>query len=307
MKSNSPSRIAIAVDVGGTKIRSALINEDGALLAATRAPTEASLGAARVLKVIEQSIDELLLNQEGPPPIGIGFSSAGVIAPDTGLVVAAADQIPGWAGQSLGQYFEHRYHVPVVADNDANCALVGEVWRGQHPLSANPSVIMLTLGTGLGGAMMVDGRLMAGSNHLTGHFGIARIWDRYRHCEVKTEQLVSGTGLGNIYAHIVAAGRTYDGGEVVQRVHAQETSAITALNRWCDELALLLHNLHWAINCERIIIGGGMIDSRALWWQPVVDRLVNYGVEVPLAAATLGNDAGVYGAAKHVFVKVGQR
>jgi len=294
--------VAIGVDIGGTKIRAAVIDRDGVLVAGTRHRTDAARGGAHVLGVVEGCIDELRSGlSKSHTLIGIGISSAGAIAPETGLVVSSAPNIPGWVGMPLGAHFASRYATLVVADNDANCALLGEVWRGNHGMDAGRSEVMLTLGTGLGGAMMVDGRLVTGAHHLTGHFGLARMWDPTSQEQVKVEYLVSGSGLGNVYRQIVPGTTPVGGAEVIERLEAGEMDARLALKRWSEHFALQIHNLHWMIDPNRIIIGGGMVDSRHHWWPLLEANLAAYGVTVPLVAATLGNDAGVYGAARLVF------
>jgi glucokinase len=301
---NAPDEaIAIAVDIGGTKIRAAAIDANGRMLVDTRHPAEAAKGGSHVVAVIHRSIAELLakLDQHKSRIVGIGISSAGVIEPKTGMVTTAADQIPGWKGQALGKIFSDRFGLPVSADNDANCALVGEAWRGGHALSDNANVVMYTLGTGLGGAMMIGGKLITGRHHLTGHFGIARMHDPYTNQDVKVEALVSGTGLGNVYRQFVPDAKDA-GSDVMAKVVAGDALANAALRRWCEHLARQIHNMYWMVDPDLIIIGGGMIDSRAQWWPLLMEMLDAQQVTVPLAPATLGNDAGVFGAAREVFV-----
>ncbi len=305
---NTPvaAQVAIAIDIGGTKIRAALIDQDANMIVGTRHPTDASRGADHVLGVIAASIDELQNQISAEHSVcGIGLSSAGVIEPTSGLVVSSAPQIPGWAGTPLGAHFGDRYQLPVVADNDANCALVGEIWCGRHGLGANASAVMLTLGTGLGGAVVTNGRLLTGRHYLAGHFGIARMWDRYSQTEVKVEHLVSGTGLGNVYRQIVALPEQLDhpfgGAAVMELVAKGDANASLALKRWCEHLVLQVFNLHWMIDPDVIIIGGGMVDSREHWWPLLEAGLAARGVQAPVAVATMGNDAGVYGAARLVF------
>ena len=226
--------IALAVDIGGTKIRAAAIDRAGNLVASTRMPADAHLGAAHVLEVITQSLETLQrkLDKTSHRVIGLGLSSAGVIAPDTGLVVNAADQIPGWKGTPLGEVFTAKFGVPTFADNDANCALVGEAWLGQHALSPTANVVMLTLGTGLGGAVMLNGRLISGANHVTGHFGLCQMWDAFSGVKVNVEYLVSGTGLGNVYQQRHPQHPKTSGEGVIALVRANDQLAIAALDAW---------------------------------------------------------------------------
>ena len=302
---NSPP-IAIAVDIGGTKIRAAAIDANGRMLASSRLPSDAVRGGVHVLTVIEDAIEAVFNGDIKRELIcGLGISSAGVIEPATGTVVGSADAILGWQGTAMGAHFKCRFGWPVVADNDANCALLGEIWRGGHALSAKCNAVMITLGTGLGGAMMIEGKLVTGRHHLTGHFGIAKMWDADSGSLVKVEHLVSGTGLGNIYAQITGIKGSISGADVMQKhVVAADPQATRALTRWCEHLALQLHNLYWMIDPDLILVGGGMIDARANWWGQLDVELAKMGVQIPLAPAALGNDAGVFGAAKRVFDKL---
>jgi len=299
--------IALAVDIGGTKIRAAAIDSMGKLIASTRMPTDAQHGAAHVLAVITSSLDTL--QRELDPNlhriIGLGLSSAGVIEPASGRVVNAADQIPGWKGTPLGELFAAKLGVPTFADNDANCALVGEAWLGQHLLPPNANVVMLTLGTGLGGAVMLNGRLITGVNHVTGHFGLCQMWDAYSATNVSVEYLVSGTGLGNVYQQRHPGHPKTAGEAVIELVSANDPLAIAALDAWLDHLVLQLHNLYWMLDPHLIIIGGGVIDSQARWWPQLLAKLNAKKVASPIKQARLGNDAGILGAAKMVFDQVG--
>jgi glucokinase len=306
--SNTSSNIAIAVDVGGTKIRTAAIDANGTLLAGDLQPTDASGGASHVLAAIEASIDAVIaaIRNKGltDVPLGIGLSSPGVIEPVSGSVVSSAPQIPGWVGLELGEHFRQRYGLPVVVENDANCALVGEFWRGGHGLGPTASALMLTLGTGLGGAIMMGGRIVSGKHHLTGHFGIAKVWDPLSLQLVKVEHLVSGTGLGNVYRQIVAGEDAVSGRDVVALVERGDAQAILALSRWCDHLSLQIHNLHWMINPDLILIGGGMVDARDFWWPGFIEKLDTLEVAADIQVASLGNDAGIFGAARLVFDQI---
>lgn len=302
--------VCLAMDIGGTKVRLALIDRAGTLHVAATQATDAKLGAAVVLASMFQGADKLFAQAaiDGLSVVGIGISSCGVIEPVTGKVVAAAPAIPGWEGVALGEIFRKKYALPVSVDNDANCALVGENWQGGSQVSTHGIVLMLTLGTGLGGAMMVDQRLISGHHHLTGHFGMARVWDRVANKLVPVEWLVSGSGLRNIYVqHTNADGIAIADGEAVMKLAgAGDKLADEALELWLDHLALQLHNFYWAIDPDLVLIGGGVIHSKAIWWQRLTAKLAALDVHIPLAPAALGNDAGVFGTAKLVWDKLAE-
>jgi glucokinase len=297
--------VCLAMDIGGTKVRLALIDRIGNLhLAATHA-TDAQQGAKKVLESMFIGTDNLLSQcaATGLKTVAIGISSCGVIAPDTGTIVAAAPAIPGWEGTQLGQIFRDKYAMPVFADNDANCALAGEAWKGGDGARKNGTVLMMTLGTGLGGAIMVNGKLITGRHHLTGHFGIAKIWDRVANKLVPTEWFVSGSGLRNLYLQHADTGKAaVENGEAIMKLaEAGDTLASVALDSWLDHLALQLQNFYWVIDPDLVLIGGGVIHSKAFWWPMLLRKLAALKVNIPIVPATLGNDAGIYGAAKLVW------
>lgn len=296
--------VCLAMDIGGTKVRLALIDKGGNLHAAATLPTDAIQGAEKVLATMFAGADQVLSNAQGKV-IGIGISSCGVIEPHSGTVIASAPAIPGWEGTRLGDIFRTRYNVSVIADNDANCALLGEAWKGgtsDFAAAMNGTVVMFTLGTGLGGAIMVDGKLITGNHHLTGHFGIAKMWDEVAGKLVPVEWLVSGSGLRNIYQQIASATSAIANGEAVMKLaEANDRMANAALDRWLDYLALQLHNFHWMIDPDLVLIGGGVIHSKNFWWPRLSQKLAAQNVYIPLAPARLGNDAGIFGAAKLVW------
>lgn len=302
--------VCLAMDIGGTKVRLALIDRAGTLHVAATQATDAKLGVEVVLASMFQGADKLFAQAaiDGLSVVGIGISSCGVIEPVTGKVVAAAPAIPGWEGVALGEIFRKKYALPVSVDNDANCALVGENWQGGSQVSTHGIVLMLTLGTGLGGAVMVNGRLISGHHHLTGHFGMAKVWDRVANKLVPVEWLVSGSGLRNIYVqHTNADGAAIADGEAVMKLAEEgDKLADEALELWLDHLALQLHNFYWAIDPDLVLIGGGVIHSKAVWWQRLTAKLAALDVHIPLAPAALGNDAGVFGAAKLVWDKLAE-
>ncbi len=294
--------VCLAMDIGGTKVALALIDREGTMHASTTQATDAAKGASVVIASMFAGANTLLTQatEMTLQVVGIGISSCGVIDPSTGAVASAAPAIPGWEGTPLGQTFRDKYKLPVFVDNDANCALVGEAWKQQGNVGAIESgtVLMMTLGTGLGGAIMVGGRLITGRHHITGHFGIAKIWDRIGNRFVPVEWFVSGTGLRNIYLQQGGTQTIAHGEAVMKLAHEGDDAAITALDCWLDHLAMQLHNFYWVIDPDLVLIGGGVIHSQKLWWPTLLAKLDALDARIQIAPASLGNDAGLFGAAK---------
>ncbi len=296
------TRACYALDVGGTKIAAALVTEDGAILASARRPTEAARGGIHVMEAMAAAIDELSAQAAGLDMAGIGISAAGVIDPHNAVVLDATDAMPGWKGQNLGQYFGTRYQLPVSAANDVHCALLGELWRNPALAGMDGCVVMLAIGTGLGGAMASGGRLQAGHHGLAGHFGRTLVWDALASELVTLDQLVSGTGLARLYNMLEPSVLAADGAAVMALASSGDATAQRALDVWLDHLALLLHNLYWSLDPELLLVGGGVIDARATWWDPLIAQLTARGAPLPIAPAALGINAGVIGAARLAWI-----
>ncbi|PWF42715.1 ROK family protein [Massilia glaciei] len=292
-------RACLALDVGGTKIAAALIDDAGTVLASTRRPTPAIEGGAAVLAQMAACLDELAATAAQHRLLGIGISAAGVIDPERAIVLDSTDAIRGWKGQDFAAYFGARYALPVRADNDVHCALLGELWRNPALAGVNGTVAMLTLGTGLGGALAHKGRLLQGRHNLAGHFGRTLVWTPEAGF-LPVETMVSGSGLLYLYRRRHGE-EAYDGATVMALAHAGDAVAVAALDAWIGHLAVQLHNLHWSIDPDVVLLGGGVVDSRALWWDALQQRIAALDAPITIAPATLGNRAGLVGAAKLVW------
>lgn len=275
----------LAADIGGTKILAARVSATGELLQTLEAPTNAQQGGQQLLQTLQQLLQQL----HTPDCRAIGLSMAGVIDPHTADILDATPAIPGWKGcQPAAQLAA--FQLPIRARNDVHAALLGEQWLGG--LRGARQGLMLTLGTGLGGAWLAEGRLQTGANQLAGHVGRQRLQHAGRGWSV--DELVSGQGLAQL--HRLAGGRTRNGREVLAALQAGDAAAQQALHSWVQLLAQLLHNLHWVLDPGRVLLGGGLIDARALWWPLLQAELGSLPLRVE--PAQLGSRAGLLGAAR---------
>lgn len=296
----------LALEFGGTRVRAALVDRQGTVRAHAHAAAQAQRGADHVLAQARALAATLLPGTATMAAQAIGISAAGIIDRAAARVLAAQDTMPGWAGTDLRRCLGSCLGgpLPVVADNDANCALAGELWRGAHAVGSDALTVLLTLGTGLGGAIAHGAKVLAGATQRAGHFGSMRVWHARQEAVVPLESVVSGTGLMNLY-HLAARGhgpRAEGGQQVAQWAadpqaagHAQ---ACAAWQEWVELLGGFLHDLHVALDPGLVIIGGGVLQSSPLWWEPLVQSLAARQVALRLEPAALGNDAGLVGAAR---------
>jgi glucokinase len=280
--------VVLAADVGGTKMLAALVDQEGRCARVLEAPTPAREGAAAVI----QALKSLLLQaQGGMAPAAVGLSLAGVIDPNTACVLDATEAMPGWRGSDLRAALAS-FAVPVHALNDVHAALLAEAWCGA--LQGAQRGAMLTLGTGLGGAFLAEGRLQTGAHHLAGHWGRTEVMQKGQ--RVALETLLSGTGLA--FLHRELGGASSSAREVLA-AQQSDPAAREALRLWVEQLALLAHNLHWGLDPGVLLLGGGLIDARAQWWPQLMKALGDLPLQV--RPAELGSRAGLIGAAKHAL------
>lgn len=286
----------IGVDIGGTGIKGLVTDEEGTVLAEAVRDTEARLGRDSILGQLYSLVEELLAGHPGVKAVGI--ASAGRINTDSGEVVYATDNLPGWQGVHLTQWAEAASGRPAAADNDANAALLGEAWLGAG--RGRPNLVMLTLGTGVGGANMADGLLLRGAAWSGGDWGHMVLVPDGCPCNCGkrgcVEQYVSGRALLRLAKE--KTGREYTHGrEVMAAAEQGDAGALAVLERFTAYLAQVTANIGAAIDPESIIIGGGVIQSRAVWW-PLLVAKAGEKLAGRIVPAKLGSQAGCFGAVR---------
>ncbi|WP_315793314.1 ROK family protein [Paenibacillus sp. BIC5C1] len=287
----------IGVDVGGTGIKGLVVNEAGVVLVEATCATEARLGRKAILGQLHGLVSELLSSCEEVKALGI--ASAGRVNVETGAVIHATNNLPGWQGMPLTQWATAEFGLPSTADNDANAALLGEAWLGIGRGKQN--LVMLTLGTGVGGANMACGRMLRGGDWRGGDWGHSVLVPDGLPCNCGkrgcVEQYISGSALmrlareqkGNTHTH---------GREIMAAASQGEAIALNILERYISDLALVIANISASIDPELMILGGGVTQDQAMWWPMLTARLYSVGLADRVAVAELGNWAGCFGAAQ---------
>ena len=306
----------IGIDLGGTKCLGVVINEQGNQLAEHRVPTPR--GEGPVLDAIVEVATQLEAagNPEGSHTVGVGYP--GLI--DAGGAVHFAPHLAGIEYLDLRTKLQERLGdaTHVMVDNDANCAAWGERRFGAG--EGAREVLLVTLGTGVGGGIVANGALVRGQHGFAAEVGHMVVDHSGPPCPCGKngcwERYASGSGLGWLarqaaYADVRSRTVELAGGDpeavkgehVAQAAAEGDAHALAVMHRFAWWLALGLTNLTALLDPERIIIGGGLVESAGVWLdsaQASFDELLyakKFRPPVKLVAANLGEYAGAIGAA----------
>jgi glucokinase len=308
------ANLALGIDIGGTNTVFAFLTPDGRLLDRTAIPTQAREGGERLMtRICEQA--RAMLRQAPGPVVGIGVGSAGQIDPQTGVCLFANENLPGWTGMDIRGRLAAATGLPVYVGNDANVAALGEQQFGAGKGVAN--MVCITLGTGVGGGIISQGRLVTGHRGVGGEVGhiIVQAGGDTCPCGLQgcLEAYASATAIVRRTREALPA---YPASSLhqVEPLTAKAIFAAAAAGDGCAErivaetawyLAVGLASLINLFDPELFLIGGGV----SLAGEPFLDRvrahLESWAVtrsRARVARCALGDDAGVVGAAAQVFV-----
>lgn len=304
----------LGIDLGGTNIAVGVVDEEGKLLCKKSVPTRAVRPAGQIVADMARAASELLkeydLSLDSISSIGVG--SPGAIDTNRGTVLSAGNlgfhNVP--LADLLGAYFVKPIHV----ENDANCALWAEAKVGAA--SDAKSALMVTIGTGIGGAIVLNGELYGGINGFGGEFGMMVIgeengvpmsFEDYSSASAlvrQTEQAARQNADSLLWQCAEREG-TFSGRTAFDAARLGDVVAQTVVDRYIEKLALGVSNLIHLFQPEYILIGGGVSHEGEALFAPLcekVERLVyDYPIKkekmTKIVAAALGNDAGIVGAA----------
>lgn len=280
-----------ALDIGGTSIKAGIVR-DGTLVWSEEFPTDAKKGGEAVM----QKSEELLSSMGEFDRIGI--STAGQVDSLNGHMRFANDNIPGYTGMQVRKRMEDRFGVPVAVENDVNSAALGEAHFGAG--RGQKDFLCLTYGTGIGGGIIISGKLYTGSSFSAGEVGHIITHPNGLPCTC------GGRGCYECYGSVTALVREAvkldpslnSGRAIFREIHRPEVQLV--VDRWADEIVWGLISLTHTFNPSMIILGGGIMQQESLvelLRSKLNDRLMPSYRHVQLKAAELGNTAGMLGAA----------
>jgi len=306
-------KIALGCDFGATWIKAGLVSQTGSIISEIREETKAFLGQAGVLARLELIILTLLQRAKNQPVLGLGLGSPGPIDFAKGLVKNPPN-LPGWRNVPLKNILSKKFHLPLFLDNDANCALLGEQWRGAA--KGRKNAILLTVGTGIGGAALINGEIYRGASGAASEFGhiiIDKSASEKCGCGHYgcLESLASATAMSHKMKKVLNQGRKsaihksekIDSLAIYQAAKKGDKLAIEVLTDAGRNLGLGVKNLINIFEPEVIVISGQLVKAQKYFW-PAMRKEVKKNClikGVPMVKAKLGDNAGLLGAAFMVF------
>lgn len=304
--------VVIGVDLGGTNLRTALVSQNGEVAGKIKEPTRASDGHA---KVVQKLIENIKAQQEialrkGTRIAAVGVGAPGVIHADTGVVVKSPN-FPDWNNLPLKKELEAALALPVSIENDANAAALGEQWRGAG--QGITSMIFLTLGTGVGGGIVLAGRIWPGADGMAGEIGHMTIIPDGRRCGCGNtgclEMYASSRGIVMTYQERSSRSKVITSEEIYQAARDGDAMAADVMKDMGRLLGIGIANLINIFNPEMIVIGGGVKDAWPLFIEATRGEIKKRAFEYPAARtqivpSVLGDDAGMIGAAALAFQKL---
>jgi len=304
----------MGIDLGGTAIKTALVSTKKEIIAQESRPTEAEKGLSVVLDNMQGAFNALAQNDVEIVAAGIG--APGPLNYKTGVVFSPPN-LPGWKNVPLADQMKKRLGIPCFIDNDANLATYGEFWMGAG--QDTDTLCALTLGTGVGGGIIVNGKLHRGIDGTAGEIGHLKVTDDGRTCGcgaqgcleayasvtgmVATAQEALESGKETTLRNAIQGDTSKLNGKLIAELANQGDSLCNSiLDDTANWLGIGISSLINLFNPEKIVLCGGMIAAGERLIAPIREKAFSQSFKVPadrceIVTAQLGNDAGVLGAA----------
>ena len=312
------SKKCIGVDVGGTTVKIGIFETDGTLLEKWEVPTRKEDDGKYILQDVAASIKKVLAEKQIDmgDVVGAGMGVPGPIMPD-GYVEVCVNL--GWRDMKPQKELSELLDgIPVKSGNDANVAALGEMWRGGG--MGYSDIVMVTLGTGVGGGVIFDEKIICGKHGLAGeigHFHVRSEETEYCNCGGKgcVEQVASATGIAREATRVMAAsdapssmrkyGDKIDAKNVLDEAKAGDAMALEVVETVGSYLGLMMAQIAMTVDPEMFVIGGG-VSKAGQFLIDIIEKYFEYYTPISknkgkVGLAKLGNDAGIYGAARLVL------
>jgi glucokinase len=312
------NRKMAGIDIGGTSIKFGIFDSNGEVLFQSSRPTEAIKGANPLMHKITNIAEQLLLHasEEDIEIKNIGVGSPGGIDTDSGIVVSICPNIPNWKGVDIKKPLQEHLNIPVFVDNDANCMALAEMTFGAA--IGYGSAVCLTVGTGIGGALIMDGKIYRGKTFTAGELGHMPIDQNGEECSCGNvgclETLCSSKAIFANAKRISHKQLTpkfkellenESDGLTIKKIFSayeeRDENAVELIENAAYSLAVGLSGVVNMFNPQAVIIGGGVTQGSEKFVELVEDDLKKLAFDsavekLVVSKAKLGNNAGFIGA-----------
>ncbi|MBU3878083.1 ROK family protein [Faecalicatena sp. AGMB00832] len=291
----------VSIDIGGTAIKYGIIDGTGKILTRSEMRTEAEKGGPSILKKAVGIVQELKRKEEIS---GICISTAGMVDTEKGEIFYSAPLIPNYAGTRFKEVMEETFGIPCEVENDVNCAGLAESESGSAKGSS--STLMLTIGTGIGGCIVLDHKVFHGFSNSACEVGYMHMFDS----DFQT------LGAASILTKKVALRKGepahfWNGYHIFEEAKAGDEICIQAIDEMVDILGRGIANICYVLNPQTVVLGGGIMAQEEYLKERIENAVARYLVSSIAQCTTIKfaqhrNDAGMLGAFYHFMGKRGK-
>ena len=287
----------ICIDIGGTSIKYGVLSEKGEIFIDGTVSTKVTEKENFILSDVKKLIRNILDEYRNYEIKGICVSTAGVVNPEKGEIAYAGPTIPKYTGTKIKEELEKEFSISCEVENDVNCAGLGEYWRGAG--QGSKSMVCLTIGTGIGGSVILDGKLLNGIGYTAGEIGYMDVNGNYIQNIASSKYLVEKVQKEKVEKEGITDPIT--GVDIFELAKRGDEICIAGINEIISNLAVGVRNIIYLMNPEVIVIGGG-ITAQKEYLEEKIRKEVNDGMisdmfrKTRIELAQQGNQAGLLGA-----------
>lgn len=311
-------KIYLGIDIGGTAAKIGLVDGDGNIVSEVfEYPVKFDDYETPIIETVVKGAKDFMEknSKEFSALNGIGVSATGGINSKLGIVEGSAGHIKNWKGTNIKERLENEFGIKTAVLNDANAAALGEMWKGAARGKEN--VIVMTVGTGVGGGIIVDSRILLGRKGFAGEIGHIPVNVDGEGCSCGNAGCIEHYGSTSAIVRQVKKAVAYgeitgikeedvDGRLIFKEVAAGNETIIKYVDEWINYISAALVGLVHTFNPEMVILGGGVSGQKELFVDKVKNNVLNkvmdnFAEGLSVEAAELGNDAGIIGAVKFVI------
>lgn len=287
----------ICIDIGGTSIKYGVLSEKGEIFIDGTVSTKVTEKENFILSDVKKLVRNILDEYRNYEIKGICVSTAGIVNPEKGEIAYAGPTIPKYTGTKIKEELEKEFSISCEVENDVNCAGLGEYWRGAG--KGSKSMVCLTIGTGIGGSVILDGKLLNGIGYTAGEIGYMDVNGNYIQNIASSKYLVEKVQKEKVEREGITD--TITGVDIFELAKRGDEICIAGINEIISNLAVGVRNIIYLLNPEVIVIGGG-ITAQKEYLEEKIRKEVNDGMisdmfrKTRIELAQQGNQAGLLGA-----------